>query len=170
MFVQYVFVRAFLCTLRMQACLCAFYVYGNVQVLCAWEKWFILQLPALPLNPFRYSWSCFFFYLLDLGDISIKKLSHRPLLLNYWRLPQVICGTDTLTSVAFGNLTVLTDLELESFLYHNFLPLSLNCWHNLPSPSHSSVQKLNSWEKEQRETEEEGDKYKGKTEKEMMLC
>ena len=58
----------------------------------------------------------------------------------------VIYSMDALTGVAFGDLAVLADLQLESFVYHNFLPLSLNCQHNLPSPSHSSVQELNSSE------------------------
>lgn len=58
----------------------------------------------------------------------------------------VIYSTDALTCVAFGDLTVLADLQLESFLYHNLLPLSLNCRHKLPSPSHSSVSKRHSLE------------------------
>lgn len=85
--------------------------------------------------------------ILDLEDMSTKILSHHSLLLNYWRL--VIYSTDALTCVAFGDLAVLADLQLESFLHHNFLALSLNCRHNLPSPSHSSVSELNSSEIEE---------------------
>lgn len=64
--------------------------------------------------------------------------------------PYTIYSADALSCAAFGDLAVLADLPLESFLHHNFLPYLFELpAQPPPSPSHSSAQELNSSEIEE---------------------
>lgn len=127
---------ALLWNLNTEAYLCCLCVSANVEVFCQVER---VYSATSPLNSFQYIQK--FLFLLIRPTLNVEKTESPSSLSELLAIANcaVIYSSDALTCVAFGDLYVLADLQLESFLHHNFLTLSLNRQRNLPSPSHSSV-------------------------------